>query len=149
MDKDGFEPKTAHLRPVFARQAELCKALAHAVRLEVLEILGSQAISSAELCDRLELPKANVSQHIQILKDAGLVRVDRTGTSNRLSLTMPGIKEACAIVRGLIVSQLNLERTKQAELHDLLIGSSTFPAKAKTVTRKTPRRDTKRAKQLR
>lgn len=145
-NKPGSEPKTAHLRPVFEKQAELCKALAHAVRLEVLEILGSQEISSAELCDLLELPKANVSQHIQILKDAGLVRVERSGTSNRLSLTMPRIKEACAIVRDLIVAQLDWERTRHAELQGLLIGGSAVSAKAKNVSRKTPGKVTKNAK---
>ena len=123
-EKAPLGQKTAHLRPVFEKQAELCKALSHAVRLEILEILGSQEVSSAELGELLSLPKANVSQHLQILRDANLVRIERSGTSNRLSLAMPLIKEACSMVRDLIISQLEWERRQQAELHGLLIGAS-------------------------
>ena len=149
IEKSPSKQTTAHLRPVFEKQAELCKALAHAVRLEVLEILGSKEISSAELCELLNLPKANVSQHIQILKDAGLVRVERSGTTNRLSLTMPRIKEACGIVRDLIVSQLEWERSQQAELHDLLNGAPSAQNKVKVGSQNKIGRKSTRAKNIR
>lgn len=118
--KQNPKAPTAHLRPVFERQADLCKALAHPVRLEILELLGTQEMSSSQLCDILEIPKANASQHVQILRDAGLVRVEKISTSNLLSLTMPGIKEACTTVRNLLMSQLIQEKDQQTELRDIL-----------------------------
>ena len=102
------------LRPLFEMQAEMCKALAHPIRLEILELIGERERSSFDLCELLEIPKANVSQHIKVLKDAGLVLVTPSGTTNVVALTMPGVKTACTMVRSLLEERLeSIGRTHQ------------------------------------
>ncbi len=54
--------------------ALLAKALAHPVRVRILRILlAREGCYCGQLVDELPLAQATVSQHLKILKDAGLV----------------------------------------------------------------------------
>jgi len=55
--------------------AMLAKALAHPVRIQILEILKSKnTCICGELVDELPVAQATVSQHLKVLKNAGLIR---------------------------------------------------------------------------
>lgn len=55
--------------------ALLCKALAHPARIKLLRHLSSIGTCYfGNLSDLLELAPSTVSQHVSILKDAGLIR---------------------------------------------------------------------------
>ncbi len=55
--------------------ARYAKALAHPVRVYVLELLSKQACCySGDLSDDLPIAKSTLSQHLKELKDAGLIR---------------------------------------------------------------------------
>lgn len=59
--------------------ARIAKALAHEHRLEILECLGQGPRSVEALAERCCLPIANMSQHLQHLRRAGLVTACREG----------------------------------------------------------------------
>jgi ArsR family transcriptional regulator len=60
--------------------AELAKALGHPARVQILRILGRKnTCICGEIVDELPLAQSTVSQHLKILKDAGLVRGDVDG----------------------------------------------------------------------
>ena len=63
-----------------AELAHLAKAIAHPVRLEILRIVArkSTCICGA-IVDELPLAQSTVSQHLKILKDAGLLRGEVDG----------------------------------------------------------------------
>jgi ArsR family transcriptional regulator len=55
--------------------AELAKALAHPIRVQIVRILArTDGCVCGDLVDRLPLAQSTVSQHLKVLKDAGLVR---------------------------------------------------------------------------
>lgn len=56
------------------RQAEL-RALAHPVRLRILSLLTSSALTAAEVARELELTHANASYHLRNLLSAGIIVV--------------------------------------------------------------------------
>ncbi len=60
------------------KQYEVMKALAHPLRLEILEALDGQAASPNELSQQLGQPLGNVSYHMRQLADLGLVVLDST-----------------------------------------------------------------------
>ena len=64
---------------VYQTQAELCRALNHPVRLAILDILrdGEQCVCHMEAI--LGLRQAYISQHLMLLRDAGLVEDRRDG----------------------------------------------------------------------
>lgn len=59
--------------------AQICKGLADPKRLMILNALRDGPLSVNEICDALDLPQANVSQHLAILRDRGLVETERDG----------------------------------------------------------------------
>lgn len=67
--------------------APLFKALAHPVRLAILRTLAAEERTCCgRIVDRLPLAQSTVSQHLQVLKDAGLVRCDVVGRTCRYSI---------------------------------------------------------------
>jgi len=93
-------------RKLFELQAELCKTLANPKRLEILEILKEHSeISVNELAELLEIPKANTSQHLAVLRQAGVVATRKDGINVYYSLRSTKISEACSLTR-----QIRLER---------------------------------------
>jgi ArsR family transcriptional regulator, arsenate/arsenite/antimonite-responsive transcriptional repressor len=55
--------------------ARYAKALAHPVRMYVLELLSNQSCCySGNLSDELPIAKSTLSQHLKELKDAGLIQ---------------------------------------------------------------------------
>lgn len=57
------------------RLAELAKALAHPVRVRILRFLAARdACVCNQIVDQFELAQSTISQHLKILKQAGLVR---------------------------------------------------------------------------
>ncbi len=59
--------------------ARIAKAMAHEHRLEILECLAQGQRSVDALAERCGLPIANMSQHLQHLRRAGLVKTSREG----------------------------------------------------------------------
>lgn len=62
------------------RLAAACKALAHPARLAILQTLARRGVCiCGELVELLPLSQATVSQHLKVLKEAGLIRGEVDG----------------------------------------------------------------------
>lgn len=60
--------------------AERLKALGHPVRLAIVKALAQRnCCCCADVCSRLPLAQSTVSQHLKVLKDAGLLTFRRDG----------------------------------------------------------------------
>ena len=80
---------------LYEMQAELCKTLSNPKRLEILDILKEEGeISFNSLAEKLEIPKANTSQHLAVLRQAGVVITRRDGINVYYRLHSPKISEA-------------------------------------------------------
>ena len=91
---------------VFERQANICKAFANPVRLHLLDLLGKGAWVVGELQQELGISKANLSQHLTILRSAGVIITQRSGKQVICSLAMPEIKQACTLIRNVLRAQV-------------------------------------------
>ncbi len=61
------------------RSVDIALALAHPVRLQILELLRDEGAYVMHLTRALGRPQANISQHLAILRDTGLVEDEREG----------------------------------------------------------------------
>ncbi|TVP75966.1 MAG: ArsR family transcriptional regulator [Gemmatimonadales bacterium] len=70
-------------RPLSDEEAAIvARALAHPVRVEMIRRVGeASACYCGDLCQVLDLAQSTVSQHLKVLKEAGLVRGTRQGTA--------------------------------------------------------------------
>jgi ArsR family transcriptional regulator len=100
--------KTAKKRDteIFERQAHICKAFAHPGRLEILDLLGQGERGVSELQEALGISKTRVSQHLSILKSAGVLATRREGKQIYCSLAMPEVKQACQLIRKVLRAQI-------------------------------------------
>lgn len=101
---------------LYEMQADICYALSHPIRLYILDLLAANEMSSSELLEELKIPKANLSQHISVLKAAGILKTRKEGAYQLLSLAIPKIKDACQLVRGILSERLNEEQKSMSEL---------------------------------
>ncbi|MCL1973173.1 MAG: metalloregulator ArsR/SmtB family transcription factor [Endomicrobia bacterium] len=97
-------------------QAEICSALANPVRLKILDILGNGEKTSGDLLEELQIPKANLSQHLSVLKDAGILHTRKEGLFQYVSLALPKIKDACTLVRNILSEKMAIDEKQNLEL---------------------------------
>jgi ArsR family transcriptional regulator len=95
---------------LYERQAILCKAFANPTRLQLIDMLTKGERWAAELQEGLGISKANLSQHLAILRAAGLVATRRHGKQLSCGISMPEVKQATAIFRNILKSQFRENR---------------------------------------
>ncbi|MEK7588315.1 MAG: metalloregulator ArsR/SmtB family transcription factor [Patescibacteria group bacterium] len=88
-------------RVAYEKNAEIYKILANSKRLEILNLLREQEMSVEELVKTLGITKANVSQHLALLRHARLVTVRRVGLNGFYKIVDPRIVEPCRILHKL------------------------------------------------
>ena len=91
---------------IVERQVMICKAFANSTRLRMLDLLGQRDWSSADLQNVLGVSKANLSQHVLILKSAGVIVRRRLGREVFFSLAMPEVKRACQLIQHVLRAQI-------------------------------------------
>ncbi|MBM3475996.1 MAG: winged helix-turn-helix transcriptional regulator [Armatimonadetes bacterium] len=89
-------------RTIFDLQAHTCKCLSHPKRLEILYELEAGGKSFAELQHATGLSKANLSQHLGIMRDRGMVVARRDGQHLYFSVANPKISQACGLMREVL-----------------------------------------------
>jgi DNA-binding transcriptional ArsR family regulator len=73
------------------RASELLKVAAHPQRLAILDLLGSKRrLCVSEITEVLGLEQAIISQHLTLMRDKGLLGVEREGKYSYYHLEQPG-----------------------------------------------------------
>ena len=104
---------------LFDEFARAGKALASGRRIELLDVLANGERTVEALATEVGLSVANASQHLQILRQAGLVSGRRQGTSIFYRLAAPEVFQLWQALRILAASQLaEVERLAAAYLGD-------------------------------
>ena len=91
---------------LFALHAEVCKAMANPTRLKILDALRQGEQSVQALAKRLKVRKANLSQHLAILRQRGIAATRREGLNIYYRCANPKMLKACEILREVLLEQL-------------------------------------------
>ncbi len=98
------------MKQVFRLQAEICKVLANPRRLEVLYALKDGERSVGEIVRLIGISKANLSQHLAVMRTAGIVNARREGVNIYYSVASEKITRACAIMRDVLMEKLEKDK---------------------------------------
>lgn len=102
---------------LFDAFAQVGRALASGRRMELLDVLANGRRTVEELARQTGLSLANASQHLGVLRQAGLVTTHRQGTFVTYQLATPQVYELCRALRSLAATQLaEVERLAAAYL---------------------------------
>ena len=94
-----------------ASDADRLKALGHPVRLAIVQALSCRTpCSCGDFCDSLPLAQSTISQHLKILKDAGLIRLTREGTRSSYSLDAHALAETNRCLDAIAANALGAGR---------------------------------------
>ena len=99
---------------LYEMHAEMCKVFTSAKRLEVLNLLRDKELSVGQLVKKANIRQANLSQHLSILREKGIVKTRRAGVTIYYSLTNPKIIKAFDIIREMLLERLT-ENNKLAK----------------------------------
>ncbi len=96
---------------LYEQFAEVAKALGHGHRLEILELLAQREQSVEALAERAGLSIANASQHLRLMRRAGLLASRRDGKHVFYRLSDSSALEAGAALRR--VAERNLATVRE------------------------------------
>ena len=91
---------------IYDKQVSICKAFANPIRLRILDMIAQRPYAASELQGQLSISKANLSQHMSILRAAGVVVTRREGKKVYCSLAIPEVKQACQLIRNVLRAQI-------------------------------------------
>ena len=95
---------------LYRQFAEMAKALGHAYRLEILELLAQGERSVESLAERAGLTIGNASQHLRLMRQAGLLVSRRDGKRIFYRLSDPAVLDLTAALHRL--AERNLGEVK-------------------------------------
>ena len=101
---------------IYRLHAEFCKTLADANRLLIINELSKGELSVGELTERLGLKQSNMSKHLAIMRERGLVGTRRDGATIYYTLSDSRISEAIGLLREIHAEQME----KQGNLAQLI-----------------------------
>ncbi len=94
------------MEKIYELHADVCKIFSSPKRLEIINTLKDKEMSASELIDKIGLSKANLSQHMSILKLKGVIMSRREGVNIYYRITNPKIIQACHLMREVLLEQL-------------------------------------------
>jgi len=97
---------------IYELQADILKTLANPRRLEMAHLLADEPMTVGRLAERMAVAQPNVSQHLALMRAAGVVLAERDGREIRYRLSDPDIIAACRLMRAALQRRL----TRLAEL---------------------------------
>jgi rhodanese-related sulfurtransferase/DNA-binding transcriptional ArsR family regulator len=106
MEKREFKTR------IYTELASLTKALAHPFRLQIIDLLAQSSRTVEEIAAQIDISIANASQHLQVLKGAHLVTVQKEGHYVHYSLADERVYSVWKSLRELGIDHFaEIERT--------------------------------------
>jgi len=81
------------VKPERDRRTEMLKALAHPVRLGLVETLSDRRLCVNDLSDLFPVDRTTISKHLALLKEAGVLEDERVGREVFYRLRLPCLEE--------------------------------------------------------
>jgi ArsR family transcriptional regulator len=83
----------------YEHESEVLKALGHPVRLKLIILLMSDECCVTDLTNILQLPQSTISQHLGILKNAGILHPYKSGVRTCYKIENRKVIEIVSILK--------------------------------------------------
>lgn len=92
-------------KKLFEIHADICKTLGNAKRIEILDALGDKELPVGELVNILGILPANVSQHLAVMRQKGILTSRREGNNIFYRVANPKVITACGLMREVLLEK--------------------------------------------
>ncbi|OGC92597.1 MAG: transcriptional regulator [candidate division Zixibacteria bacterium RBG_16_48_11] len=89
--------------------AEMCKVLSHPTRLEIINLLRDREMGVGELAQALALGLANLSQHLNMMRERRILKSRKMGNQVYYHIANPKFLKAFDLLREILMEQLEEE----------------------------------------
>ena len=93
-------------RQIYKLHASICHTLANPKRLEIIDKLRARELSVTALAEALEISQSNLSQHLALMRQRGILTTRREGLNIFYRLSNPKIIQACELMRQVLLEHL-------------------------------------------
>jgi ArsR family transcriptional regulator len=94
--------------------ATFANALGHPVRIAILELLASQSCCyHGDLSEELPIANSTLSQHLKVLKDAGLIQGEINPPKTKYCINKQNYAIASELFRSFFADSLDTEFSKE------------------------------------
>ena len=93
-------------RSIFDIQANFCKAMSNATRLQILHVLRERPMIVGDVMQRTGFSQSMVSRQLAALRNVGLVDCQRQGAEMLYRLSDEKIGDVCDLVRKVLLKQM-------------------------------------------
>jgi ArsR family transcriptional regulator len=104
---------------VFELQAELCRAMSHPLRVQMVHLLREGPRRVGDLVEATGCEQGTVSRHLGILRNEGILAARREGRDLYYHIVNPKITEVCDLMRQVLLEQA----IQQAQISQAMEGS--------------------------
>ena len=94
------------MEKIYELHADVCKIFSNAKRLEIINALKENEMSASELIEKIGLSKANLSQHMGVLRSKGVISTRREGVNIYYRISNAKITQACDLMREVLLEQI-------------------------------------------
>lgn len=94
---------------LLAELSEIFKAMAHPTRLKIIYYLKDQERCVCEFSEEFSLEQSNISQHLAVLKRAGIVTSRRVGLNVHYRLTNPKFANLVDLLKDIVIEETRKE----------------------------------------
>lgn len=101
---------------IWELQADICQTLGNPKRLQILHLLKEKERSVGEMVEALGVAKANLSQHLSLMRQKGILAARRQGTTIYYRIATPAIIKACETMRLVLLEALEAKGHLHANL---------------------------------
>ncbi|MBI5057538.1 MAG: winged helix-turn-helix transcriptional regulator [Nitrospirae bacterium] len=92
-------------KKLFEIHADICKTLGNAKRIEILSVLENKELSVGEIADRLGISTSNVSQHLAVMKQKGILTSRRDKNNIFYRVSNEKVITACGLMREVLLDK--------------------------------------------
>ena len=93
-------------RRLYELHASICQTLSNPKRLEVIDRLRNGEMPVSKIAEVTNISQANLSQHLALMREKGIVIARREGANVYYRLSNPKIIQACDLMRQVLLEHL-------------------------------------------
>lgn len=94
---------------MFEIQAQFCKAMGNATRLQILHSLRKGPMNVGDIARKTSLSHPLVSRQLGVLRQIGVLTCHRNGSEMIYQLTDSRLSEVCDLIRQILVEQIRVQ----------------------------------------
>lgn len=91
---------------IYQLHAQVCKALAHGIRIEIIDLLQDKEMGFGEIFEKTGIAKSSLSQHLSVMVENGIINQRKEGLNSYYRVSTDKVSKACQLMREVLIEKL-------------------------------------------